>query len=199
MSNGMETYVQKKIVKDESSLSEFLQQYLHALSYSEIGFAAHAASGEDITLLDHLCGASRSPRELREGSMKLYSRFQKALKYMGDYPALEEYWRTIKESSCDGHYCIAVGLLIQDLKVDIREGLQLFAYNQISSMVNHAVKLIPLRQLEGQRALKQAAEVIPKVVNHAMNCKLELLGVTGPGFDFRSMEHEYLEARMYLS
>ena len=199
MSNGMETYVQKQMVKDEETLTQFLSSYLSILPFTELGFAAHAAKGEDVVLLDGLCGASKSPKEIREGSQKLCSRFLKAELFVKEYPLLQKYSNQIQAHTCDGHFCIAVGLFIKELQMDVAEGLSLYGYNQLSAMVNHAVKLVPLRQLEGQRCLHQALHQLEPAVEQALASKVEELGASGPGFDKRCMEHETLYSRLYLS
>ena len=199
MSNGMETYVQKQMIRDEESLFSFLKNYISILTFTELGFAAHAAMGAEIEILDGLCGASKVPKEVREGSRKLCSRFLKAESFIGNFKELKEYQKKINEGRCEGYYCIAIGLLLRQLDMSIEEGLLLYGYNQISAMVNHGVKLVPLRQLEGQRVLHQAMVLLEQAVQKAMASDVLELGASGAAYDMRCMEHEILAARMYLS
>ena len=199
MSNGMETYVQKRIVKDEESLFSFIKNYISILAYTELGFAAHAAMGEEVEMLDGLCGASKASKETREGSKKLCSRFLKAQDFIGDSKELKDYQKKIDLGICEGYYCIAIGLFIGQIGISIEEGLLLYGYNQISAMVNHGVKLVPLRQLEGQRVLHQAMALLNQAVDKAMNSDILELGASGAAYDMRCIEHEALGSRMYLS
>lgn len=199
LSNGMETYTQREIVADPASLSAFLRSYVHILPYNELGFAAMAAKGVDHCLLDELCAASRAPYELRNGSQKLSARFIKAEKVLGDHPLLNRYERDIREGKCAGSHPIAVGLFLRELGMDIREGIEMYAYSILSSLVNHAVKLVPLRQLEGQKCLDEAMSLIPQAAEKAMSVDMEELGISGCGFDLRSMQHEKLYTRIYIS
>lgn len=199
MSNGMETYVQKQIIKDEGSLFSFIKNYISILTYTELGFAAHAAMGAEIELLDGLCGASKVPKEVREGSRKLCSRFLRAQDFIGDAKELKNYQEKINLGNCQGYYCIAIGLFIRQTGIPIEEGLLLYGYNQISAMVNHSVKLIPLRQLEGQRVLHQSMVLLEQAVQEAVTSDVLELGASGAAYDIRCMEHETLAARMYLS
>mgnify|MGYP006981379414 FL=1 len=66
-------------------------------------------------------------------------------------------------------------------------------------MVNHAVKLVPLRQLDGQASLSAAMKNIQCAVKKALDVSLDELGISCPGFDLRSMEHERLYSRIYIS
>lgn len=199
LSNGMETYAQKGIVRDKETLAEFLSAYLYALPTSDLGFAAKAASGEDPAMLDQLCTASKSPFELRNGSEKLCARFIKAESALGDYPLLKSYSESISSGRCSGHHCIAMGLFIADIVADTGTALQMYCYSLLSAMVNHAVKLVPLRQLDGQQALSCAAKNIPDAVSKALSVSDDELGINGFGFELRSMEHEKLYSRIYIS
>lgn len=199
MSNGMETYVQKQIIRDEESLFSFLKNYISILTFTELGFAAHAVMGAEVEMLDGLCGASKVPKEVREGSRKLCSRFLKAESFIGNFKEFKEYQKKIDEGSCEGYYCIAIGLCMRQLNMPIEEGLLLYGYNQISAMVNNGVKLLPLRQLEGQRVLHQTMGLLEQAVQKAIVSDILELGASGAAYDLRCMEHEALAARMYLS
>lgn len=199
LSDGMETYVYENIVKDEKTLEKFLSAYLHILQYTKLGFAAKSAIGIDYKMLDELCSASTSAYEVRSGSKKLCVRFLKAQKAIGEYLLLEEYSKAIKNDVCEGCFPIAIGLFIKELKIDVVDALILYTYNQLSAMVNHAVKLIPLPQLAGQKALSAILKDIPNAVETALDCDIEELGVSGNGFEMRSIQHEILPSRMYIS
>ena len=65
--------------------------------------------------------------------------------------------------------------------------------------VNHTAKLVPLSQLDGQAALAEIIVHIPETARLAMNVDADELGIGGAGFDLRSMEHEKLYSRIYIS
>src|SRR5689334_12785635 len=77
-SAGLETYVQKGIVKDKESAKEFvvqmLSQNLHYTDAAVLSLAYDAAvnnSLEAIKELDQLCSAVKLPKEMRMASNKL--------------------------------------------------------------------------------------------------------------------------------
>lgn len=199
LSNGMETYVQKNLVYDKKTLSEFLNAYAYTLPYNDAGFCAKAVQGMDYKVLDDICGASKSSYEIRSGSEKLCARFMKLNNEIDDYPMLKKYADSVSKHICTGYYCIAVGLLINDTKTDINIGLEMYCYSMLSAMVNHAVKLVPLRQLDGQKCLSEAAEKIPHIVQKSINIDFTDLGMNGTGFELRSFQHEKLYSRLYIS
>jgi urease accessory protein len=199
LSNGMEAYVQKGLVHDRESLEKHLRAYVYMLSFNDLAFAAKAHGGYDIKELDALCGALKAPEELRSGSIKQCIRFLKLHTELDNYPALIQYKEYIENGECDGHYCIAMGLFVREIEVDIKEGLELYCYSILSTMANHAVKLVPLRQLDGQRALLSVMAEIPKAAARALSIGIDEIGASGCGFDIRSMQHERLYSRLYIS
>jgi urease accessory protein len=189
MSGGLETYTQSGAVRDKATLTEYLNAYLYVLPYGDLGFAAKAAAGGNTAELNELCAASKAPEELRSGSLKLGARFAKAVSAIGDFSFAEG----------KNHYSVAAGLLIKEAGSDIAGSLGLYCYSQLSLIVNIAVKLIPLRQSDGQAALAEAAKKIPDAVKAAIAAEIDELGVSGAGFDLRSAQHEGLAARLYIS
>ncbi len=198
MSNGLETYVSKGIIYDTAALEQYLEGMLYILPYSDLGFAAKAAAGGDIRLLDSLCAALKTPYELRQCSMRLCSRFLKNVCDMEDIQSLEAYRKGIEEGIFSGCYPVAAGIYI-GASADIKRGLGIYCYNMLSAAVNNAVKLVPLRQTDGQRVLHSVLGKIPSAVEEAMRCDISELGAGGFGFEFRSMQHETLYTRIYIS
>ncbi|HJD46501.1 MAG TPA: hypothetical protein H9909_06615 [Candidatus Mediterraneibacter norfolkensis] len=199
LSNGMETYVQKNVVCTREELESHLEAYLYMLSFNDLAFAAKVWEGYDIISFDALCSALKAPFEMRTGSMKQCIRFLKLHTELDSYPLLEEYKKQIEAGVCDGHYAIAMGLFIKETDADLSEALELYCYSLLSSMVNHAVKLVPLRQFDGQKALFAVAEKIPDAIRRAVSMKMEDIGASGCGFDIRSMQHEKLFSRLYIT
>ena len=169
------------------------------LTFNDLAFAAKAYAGCDVRELDMICSALKAPFEIRSGSVKQCIRFLKLHTELDDYPALEQYKEQIDSGECSGHYCIAMGLFIKETGVDLSEALELYCYSILSSMANHAVKLVPLRQLDGQKALYDVEKKIPDAVRRSMAMEMDELGASGCGFDIRSMQHENLFSRLYIS
>ena len=199
MSGGMETYTQKGLVLDKLTLVSFLKAQLYILPYGDLGVCAKTAEGEDFILMDSLCAAMKQPFEIRTGSEKLCARFLKAQEALCDYPPLAEYRQAVRQEKCRGHYPVAVGLFMRGLNASLDEALELYCYSLLSQAVNHAVKLIPLGQSDGQAALFEALRMIPAAVQKARAASVDELGVSGCGFDLRAMQHETLQGRLYIN
>jgi len=74
-----------------------------------------------------------------------------------------------------------------------------FYYNAVSSFVTNSVKLVPLSQQTGQQLLFELLPLIDSLVEQGVSPDESMIGVCCAGFDIRSMQHERLYTRLYMS
>ena len=205
-SAGLETYVQKGIVKDKESAREFIVQMLSRnLHYTDAALvslaydAAENSTFDTIEELDQLCSAVKLPKEMRMASNKLGWRLIKIFQSLCETELTGKYIQSIRQEDLTGHYCIAFGLFAHGLGIDKSDALTGFYYNAAVGMVTNSVKLVPLSQQSGQEILFSLHAIIDDLVKKTMNPDIELLGLCSSGFDTRSMQHERLYSRLYMS
>ena len=85
------------------------------------------------------------------------------------------------------------------MEIPLEEALTAFYFSTATGMVTNAVKLVPLGQLEGQKILFEVKKNIPNWVEKTLNLEEEKIGLSNVGFDLRSMQHERLYSRLYMS
>lgn len=206
-SYGLETYIQKGIVHDEDSAEEFIHKRLeYNFLYNEflavrLGWE-YAVSGDltAISRLEEIMEAGKIPRETREASWKLGSRFIKtlsALEIPRENRVFEEYREARKGKSV--HHAVAYGVFCGAAGITREEALEHFLYAQTSAMVTNCVKTIPLSQSSGQKLLSGCYPLLQKLTREVKELGEEWLGLSGPGFDLRCMQHEGLYSRIYMS
>jgi urease accessory protein len=205
-SAGLETYVQAGIVKDISTAKEFVVQMLSRnLHYTDAALVAlsyEAAANDDpdkILQLDELCTAIKLPMEMRQASNKLGLRLMKVFQPLSNNALGEKYSKAIKTQSAVGHHCIAFGIYAQAMQVPKKETLTGFYYNAAAGFVTNSVKLVPLSQQHGQELLFSLQGLISELVEKSLYPDEELIGLCCTGFDIRSMQHERLYSRLYMS
>jgi len=205
-SAGLETYVQQGIVKDTASVKAFVVQMLSQnLRYTDAAFVAlvmDAASDnhlEKILLLDDECTAVKLPKEMRQASNKLGLRLMKIFQPIHENDLLNKYALAIKSQEVLGHYCIAFGLIAYAMGITKAEALQGFYYNAAVGFVTNAVKLVPLSQQSGQQILFSVHGVIGDLVGQTLKPDRDLIGLCCTSFDIKSMQHERLYSRLYMS
>lgn len=205
-SYGLETYIQKGLVRDPSTAWDYLVQKLrYGTLYADllpVRLALEASSAgalETLLELDALVTASKAPMELREASRKLASRFAKTVSGLpglcpapvwGEYLARSQGRMTY--AVCYGGFCGACGLPRD-------EALLHFLYAQTSAMISCCVKAVPLRQTDGQSLLFRAQPLLDELLEEVSALDPDLVCLSTPGFDLRAMQHEDLYSRLYMS
>ncbi len=205
-SAGLETYVQQGLVKDKVSANEFVVQMLSQnIRYTDaalVALAYDAAAKNDlqkILLLDGECSAVKLAKEMRQASNKLGLRLMKIFQPICSNGLLSSYADAIKQQHAIGHYCIAFALYAHALHISKQDALNGFYYNAAVGFVTNAVKLVPLSQQSGQEILFSIHALIDALVQQTMQPDEDLIGLCCTGFDIKSMQHERLYSRLYMS
>lgn len=205
-SAGLETYVQETVVKDAATAREFVTnmigQNIHYTDAALVSLSYDAAANDNfnrVTELDELCTAVKVPKEMRQASNKLGLRLIKIFQSLCSGGIAGQYAEAIQQQLLAGHYCIAFGLYTRQLQVSKREALSGFYYNAAAGFVTNSVKLVPLSQQTGQEILFSLQPLITTLVEKNMEPDEELIGMCCSGFDIRSMRHERLYSRLYMS
>jgi urease accessory protein len=98
LSNGMETFVQRDLLRSSADFEQYLKDYVEVAAYREIGqmvIAGKMAAGRDpddagfvngLAELDALCVALQSAREIREGQNRMCMRMIKLVDQMEAQP-----------------------------------------------------------------------------------------------------------------
>jgi urease accessory protein len=203
---GLETYVQMGVVNNTASAKDFVMQMLaqniHYTDAAFVSLAYDAASQNNIAnllQLDIECNAVKLPRELREASLKMGMRLMKIFLPIYEERILLQYRKEITSHNAFGHYCIIFGLLASIFRISKEDALTGFYYNAATGMVTNCVKLVPLGQQHGQEILFSLQSIIQQLAKKSMNPEMDLIGLCCNGFDIRSMQHEQLYTRLYMS
>ena len=167
-------------------------------------------SWQKLQALDEIYGASRGPFELREGSRKLATRFEKTTDAFCEIPLLAN--GTHGENSTGRasemhdaktaayqavYFPVAYGAHCAERGIPLEECLAAFTYSQVSARVTTCVKLVPLSQSEGQRILYSLMKNFSDIVAKCFTLSENDLCRSSPGLDLRAMQHEYLYSRLY--
>ena len=206
-SYGLETYIQKNLVKDVDSAYEYLKcnlksNFLHTELLS-IYLAYEYGKKNNIKKLinlDNILNCSKSPREIRVASQKLGSRFIKTLinaniKYEND-----NFMNYV--NNCENLFpthTVAYGVFCQSVGIPKDKCIEAFLYSYTSQTITNCVKTIPLSQMDGQKLLYKSYEIFEEVLNILPKLTIDDLCLSTPGFDIRCMQHETLYSRLYMS
>lgn len=206
-SYGLETYIQKNLVKNSNDVYEYIKSNAKTnFLYTELlaAYKAYEFAEENnlskILELEEIIDASKLPKEIRTASEKLGSRFIKTVSSLDvkyESNIFNEYIKKENEgtrihSSAYGVFCFSVGID----KVKAMEG---YLYAYVSASIINSVKLIPLSQNEGQKILYNCYKFFDEIIDMLPNLNIKDLCLSTPGFDIRCMQHEALYSRLYMS
>lgn len=206
-SYGLETYVQKGIVKDKKSAQKYVSSNIaSSLLFGDM-LALKLAYGfsnciTDLVRLDEIYYASKSPKEIRIAGEKLGARFIKnvmalSINYKNDI--FNEYCSMVNQEICKGQIAIVYGVFCASTGIKLDSAILSFAYAQVSGIVTNCVKLIPLSQTDGQIILNESFSHIFDTIKELESLTLSDLGSSTPAFELRAMQHEVLYSRLYMS
>ena len=207
LSWGGETFVQQGVVFDSDSAENFLRSEIEAsfltnellpvrLSYE----AWKRGDAAALKRLDEIYGASKSAKEIREGSKKLAARFLKTVGSWedgGDKNCLRDQEYGALKALC--HFPLVYGAYCAKAGIQEEEALSAFLYSQVSSRATTIVKLVPLSQTDGQKILHGLFSVFESVLKKAMELVEDDLCRSCPAGEARAMQHEFLYTRLYMS
>ena len=74
-----------------------------------------------------------------------------------------------------------------------------YLYSTISSLVQNAVRAIPLGQTAGQKIIQEFQEVLTKATNKIQALDEEDFGIVSPGLELSQMMHERVNIRIFMS
>lgn len=206
-SYGLETYIQKDLIKNSTDMYEFIKSNTKSnFLYTELLAAykgyeyAEKNELDNIWNLEEIVDASKLPREIRSASEKLASRFIKTVtslnvEYKSDIFA--EYSK--KKYGGNRIHSVAYGVFCSAAGIEMKKAMEGYLYSYVSATIINSVKLIPLSQTEGQKILYECYVFFHEIINMLPKLNINDLCLSTPGLDIRCMQHENLYSRLYMS
>lgn len=205
-SNGLETFVQERVVHNKDSLHSYVQVQLQQnWAYNDgayLSLAYDAMMADDVQALiqlDQKLAATKMPRQIRDGGAKLGIRLLKIFGRYETHPTLLAYADALTQKRAKGFFPIVFAIVAAAMGLDKSSALYAFYYNAAVGAVTNGVKLIPLSQMDGQDILYALRTPIEQAVQSSLNPDLSWLGAATVASDIRAMRHEQLYTRLYMS
>jgi urease accessory protein len=201
-SHGLEWLVEAGHVRDVETLVAWIEDLLaRGAGRSDVIFLAEtwrALSAGDMGLLGdtaELAVAFAPSAERRLETLAQGTAFLAATLAAWHRPELEALAANGREVA----YPVAVGASAAAHGLPLAETAQTYAQAFAANIVSAAVRLIPLGQSDGLRALARLEPLIPRVAAAALACTLEDVGGAAIAADIASMRHETQYTRLFRS
>jgi len=204
---GFETYIYEQGIHNTTTFQDALHTYMDTqVTYTD-GLACHLAyeyiqdgNVEKLWELDSLLSALALARETREGNRRIGEQLVKLCGVLyPEFVLLTQYEQRIRKKEAYGHSAIVFALVSYYLEVDQRETIAAYIYSVVQSLIQNAVRAVPLGQTDGQRMLLFVQPLIQQVVEVIEKADPEELGMASPGLEIAQMRHEHLPVRLFMS
>lgn len=206
-SHGLEWAVEQGLVRDRDTLVAWLAALLsHGGAWSDavlLVHGHHAALTGDLAAwreLRELAQALPATAELAQEAAAQGEAFARAS--LAAWPLDDDRLPALLAPDADGRppvYPLAVAAVAacHAVRLDLTLVACLQAF--VSNLVSAAVRLVPLGQSDGQRAIAALADPVDRAARRALVTPLEDLGTCAPMVDWCSMRHETQYTRLFRS
>ena len=205
-SYGLESYIQENLVHDQATFAQWLRVYLNEqLVYSDglatrlVYEALENGEMEKVWKIDRMLMVQNLPRETRDGSQRMGESMLNLVQSLYQTPLLAQYRERIKQKQSFGHPAIVFTMIGQHLGVPQENTTLYYLYSTVTSLVQNAVRAIPLGQTAGQKTIQEFQEALAKATEKIQDLDEEDFGIVSPGLELAQMMHERVNIRIFMS
>ncbi len=205
-SQGIEQAVEAGPIADAEALTDWVGAAIaHGpgrLDADLFRMAWQAVEGDDVAALhaaaEH-AALLRGSAELALESSAQGAAFRRAVTESWPSPAASLWLARLAQSPRQPSYAIAVGTVCAAAGLALRPSLAAFLHAQAANLVSAGVRLIPLGQTQGQRALAALESTVLEAVEASLVRSEADIGSATPLIDLCSMLHETQYTRLFRS
>lgn len=199
-SQGLESAVDKGMIKNEADVAEWIEGLLdHTMLYVDVPLFARLYTAwqnkdsESVCNLSSVLQAHRESAELLAEDKQLGIALARLLSELGICEATP--WMAASYTT----YAALFSLASVRWNILLNEAISGYLWSWCESQVAAAIKLVPLGQTAGQRILCGLINKIPKVVESGLAVEDHDIGFSAPGLGIFSALHETQYSRLFRS
>ena len=190
-SYGLEQYLHRGEVHDRESFLKWLYAYVTSqLKFTDALLIRLMYEGESEEELADLSAASTIPAEVHAADEAMSKRLRSIA---DDVLGVEA------SSLPPAHPAIEFARIGQWFDIPVHEAMLTHLTAAVQNITLNAVRSVPLGQTDGQRAVMAAHPWVETVCRQVYDLNKFEIGVVVPGFEIAQMEHERLQARIFVS
>jgi urease accessory protein len=204
---GLETYIQEQVIVDKESFKTAISAFVDKQLVFSDGLACRLSyeildssrGMNELLEIDRLLYVSSLAKETREGNRRIGERMAKLCMELYSSTTLGEYLHFIKNKQGYGHSALVFAFVAHHLQIDKEKILSAYLFSSVSSLIQNAVRGVPLGQTDGQKLLVEMQVKIHEAKNRIMKLTKDDLGAVSPGLEIAQMRHERLHVRLFMS
>ncbi|MDV7339585.1 urease accessory protein UreF [Terasakiella sp. A23] len=114
-------------------------------------------------------------------------------------PELEQFASLLKEQDQLAAYPVIVGAVAAFQDIDCQPALVAYLHAFAANLISAGVRLVPLGQTAGQKALMGLEGAVEEAATSALKTDFKDIGSSAPVIDWTSMQHETQYTRLFRS
>jgi urease accessory protein len=205
-SHGVEFAVEDGLVRDGDSLRIWVEGALlfgagqtDGVFFKKSWQAAQAGDVAEICKLNAYASALRPTEEMALENEAQGRAFLSTLRDIHSTAALEELADLLRLQGQRAAYPVIVGAVAGFEQIDVKAALVAYLHAFAANLISAGVRLVPLGQTAGQKALMRLEYTIEEATEAALQKDLEQIGSASPVIDWTSMQHETQYTRLFRS
>src|SRR5262245_8895384 len=205
-SHGLEWAIEARDVHDRESLVDWLEADLcygsgrnEAIFFNEAWRSASADDRGRLLQVAKLATIFRSTSEFALESVQQGAASMVTLRQVWCDRLLDWLAEMLRKLNLTPALAVVLGVRAATQRVPSNLALPAFLQSLIANLVNAGVRLLPLGQTDGQRALAQLEQAVLVTSAKARQASLDDLGSAGFMVDVSSMAHETQYTRLFRS
>ncbi|MGL4990421.1 MAG: urease accessory protein UreF [Sarcina sp.] len=202
----MENYLRTGKINNAETLKIWIKAFLKdsfsqtdALAIRFVYEALEADCIEDIWELDQWMAVQSIPMETRNGAKLVARRMCELLLDLHECNLVKIYQERIKSKESYGHPAIAFAILMHKLNIPVKRATMYHMYATISTLVQNAVRTIPLGQKDGQLVLQEFGMSFEELYSYIETLTEDDFGANVPGLEMAQIKHETQIFRLFMS
>ena len=203
---GLETYAQTGTVRDRAGLEDFLRAHLEGSSGPAdavaAACAARLAARDDLAEcreLDERLDAMKYVPEFRAASLQMGRHTMRAAAAFGGDPFIAGLAAAVDEGATQGHHAMVFGAVTGRHGADPLTAAVAFLHSSTALLVNAALRLLPIGQIEGQQTLAALRPLMAGLAEQAARAGPDEMWSFAPGLELAGLRHADLDARLFRS
>lgn len=200
---GFETYMDAERITNAEEFQDWLKVLLKVQLTSSDALAMRmfyaTPTASELKRLDERLFAGTPAREIREANARMGTRMAEIVAETYTVPLIIEYLELIKNRELSGHPALALALATHSAGIDVDRAIHAHLTATVSSLIQNAVRGIPLGQMAGQRVMFGMREHIGAAVKRSAMLDAIDFCSGDPGLDISQMVHETQRARLFMS
>ena len=202
-SHGLEWVVETSQVHDHVSMTAWIDDLVRygggwsdAVLFSNAHTFAVEGNIDDLVDLNQFALALAPSAERHLETSAQGTAFLRVTRDAWGFDALE---KMLGDMSPDVAYPIAVAITAAGHGIDRASSLHAYLHAVVANLISAGVRLVPLGQTDGQRALANLEHTVADVAGHAMDASVDDVGGIAMLSDIAAMKHETQYTRLFRS